>query len=110
MEKFKMENKRPEKVEIVGLNDIFNTCILMENLLGKFERFAEDVLLSCNAPDTMRYRLEQDDESEADNLIGQAYDAMQSLLTKYRKILSWMQTNKINIDAVVGEDTGKVKS
>ena len=109
MEKFKMENKS-DKVEIVGLNEIVNTCLVMENIIGTFEKFTEDVLLSCLTPDTMRFRLEKDKDSEIDDLVGQAYDALQTILVRYRKIVSWMRTNNIDIDAVIGDDTGKIKS
>lgn len=109
-QKFKIESRDNDpavKVEISGLDDVMYSIQEQEVLLSKYERFAEDVLLSCAMPEIPRYLLSDGDDGIplADN----AHDALQKLLVRYRKMTAWFKANKIDIEAIVGEND-KIKS
>ena len=89
------------KVEIVGISEIFDTGLQMENLLCKYERFAEDVLLACVMPENPRYVLEYDED---ETMMGEAHNALQKLLVRYRKLVTWMRSNGISVESVCGDD------
>lgn len=101
--------RRSDKVEIVGLDELVFHAIDQEALLSLYERFAEDVILMCVMPEVPRYVME--DERREDTKIPDGYDALQRLLVRYRKMVSFMRKNGIDVEAVVGEDNNsKTKS
>ena len=89
------------KVDIVGLDVIFDTGLQMENLLCKYERFTEDVLLACVMPENPRYVLEYDED---DTMMGEAHNKLQKLLVRYRKLVTWMRSSGISVESVCGDD------
>ncbi len=99
--------KKAEKVEISGLDGIVHAATLAENIICKYEKFAEDVILSCVMPEVPRYSLQDDEKPE---MIGEAEDVLHTLLTRYRRMTEWMRKNGIDVDAVVGIDVKKAKS
>lgn len=108
--KFEMKpgNEAPAtmKVEVKGIDDILFCIQEQDTMLARYERFAEDVLLSCVMPEVPRYVLADGDD---DSMMNNAHDALQTLLVRYRKMVAWFKTNKIDIEAVVGGNE-KVKS
>ena len=108
-EKIKMNAPEKEQgaVEIVGLDSIVFEAVSMENKLCQWDRFAEQVILSCAMPEVPRVTLHNDFMD--DTLMPQALDMLDTLLVRYRKMTAWFRANKIDIDDVVG-DKGKVKS
>ena len=103
--KFKMEAPgiEPIRVEVKGIDDVLFAIQEYESMLGKYERFAEDVLLSCLMPEVPRYILgDGDDESITNN----AHDALQRILVRYRKMVSWFRANSIDVESVVGDNDG----
>lgn len=94
-------------VELRGLDELLLEVRDMERALCAYDRFAEDVLLSCVMPEVPRYVLS--DEEYEGSLMMRAHDALQSLLVRYRRLVSWMRSNGIDPGAVSGEGGG-VKS
>ena len=103
-EKIKMTAPKGGGVEVVGLDRIFANCVQMENLICKYERFAEDVTLSCMMPEVPRYMME--DEELDGTMIPGALDAMQRLLVRYRRMVSWMRRNGIDVESVADGSSG----
>ena len=95
------------KVEISGLDEIFHAATLAENIICKYEKFAEDVILSCVMPEIPRYSLQDDEKPE---MISEAEDVLHTLLTRYRKMTEWMRKNGIDVDSVCGYEGKKAKS
>lgn len=91
----------PVKVEIVGLDEIFASAIDAEAIIGKYERFAEHVLLSCAMPEIPRYTIH--DEDIEGTMMTHAMDTLNTVLTRYRKFTKWMRQNGIDPDAVAGK-------
>lgn len=109
-QKFKIESPNNDpavKVEISGLDDVMYSIQEQEILLSKYERFAEDVLLSCAMPEIPRYLLADGDDGIP--IANNAHDSLQKLLVRYRKMTAWFRANKIDIDSIVG-DNDKVKN
>lgn len=94
-------------VEITGLDEIFSQALDAENMLCKYERFAEHVILSCAMPEIPRYTIH--DETLDGTPMPQAFEILDKLLVRYRRITAWMRTNGIDPESVVGE-SGKNKS
>ena len=89
-------------IELAGLSDIFSAAMNMENLLGKFERFVEHVVLACAMPEIPRYTVH--DESIEDTQIPQAFEMLDRILVRYRKMTKWMRQNGIDPESVAGEE------
>lgn len=107
-QKFKIEapgNDGPAtlKVEVKGIDDILFCIQEQDSVLAKYERFAEDVLLSCVMPEIPRFVLADHDD---DSIIDRAHDALQTLLVRYRKMTTWFRANKIDVESVVGDNDG----
>ena len=108
--KFKMEaNKDGGNIDVTldGLEEIFYTMMDMQSAIDEYGKFAENVLLSCVMPEVPRYILEVEDGSDD---IGNAWDALQRLLVRYRKLVSWMRTNGIDVEAVCGDKNDRPKN
>lgn len=103
--KFKMESgndaQTTMKVEVKGIDDILFCIQEQDAMMAKYERFAEDVLLSCVMPEIPRFVLADNND---DSIIDRAHDALQNLLVRYRKIISWIKANKIDIESIVGNN------
>ena len=93
------------KVVIDGLDDVFLSLADSEALIGKYERFAEHVLLSCVMPEVPRLVLH--DETIEGTPIPDALSALDTLLVRYRKMTKWFRNNGIDLDAVVGDGNDK---
>jgi hypothetical protein len=89
------------KVEVKGIDDILFCIQEQDALIAKYERFAEDVLLSCVMPEIPRSVLADDEDG---SIADRAHDALQTLLVRYRKITSWIKANKIDIESIVGNN------
>lgn len=90
----------PVKVEIVGLDEIFASAIDAENVLCKYERFAEHVLLACAMPEIPRCVVH--DESIEGTMMPGAIDSLNTVLIRYRKMTRWMRQNGIDPETVAG--------
>lgn len=107
-DKVKIEaRKSGDRIEVAGLDEIVHAATLAENIICKYEKFAEDVILSCAMPEIPRYSLHDDEKPE---MIAEAEDVLYTLLTRYRKMTEWMRKNGIDIEAVVGNEARKTKS
>lgn len=91
----------PIKVEITGLDEIFASAIDAEAIIGKYERFAEHVLLSCAMPEIPRYTIH--DEDIEGTMMPQAFEMLDKILVRYRKMTKWMRQNNIDLEAVCGK-------
>ena len=103
--KFKMEAPgiEPIRVEVKGIDDILYAIQEYESSIARYERFTEHVLLSCLKPEVPRLILGDGDwESMMDN----AHDALQKILVRYRKMVSWFRANSIDVESVVGDNEG----
>lgn len=108
--KFAMRSKGPDKdpdspiieIELEGLDEIFSAAMNMENLLCKYERFAEHVVLSCAMPEIPRYTVH--DEAIDDTPIPQAFEMLDRILVRYRRMTKWMRQNGIDPESVAGDD------
>lgn len=100
--------KDKQTIEISGLDEIFAAAMDMENMLGKYERFAEHVMLCCAMPEIPRYTI-QDEEIEGTRM-PQALDLLDTLLVRYRKMTSWMRQNGIDPESIAGKGETKSKS
>lgn len=99
----------PVKVEVVGLDEIFAAALDSEAVIGKYERFTEHVLLSCAMPEIPRVAVQ--DETIEGTLMPKAFEALNTILVRYRKITRWMRQNGIDPEAVAGRpDEEKNKS
>lgn len=106
--KVKIESGRkdaPVKVVIDGLDNVFLSLADLEALIGKYERFAEHVLLSCAMPEIPRYAI-HDETIDGTQMPG-AFDLLDRLLVRYRKMTKWFRDNGIDLDAVVGDGNDK---
>lgn len=102
--KAKIESGKKEagvRVVIDGLDNVFLSLADMENLMCKYERFSEHVLLSCAMPEVPRFTIH--DESIEGTPMPDALSALDALLVRYRKMTKWFRSNGIDPDAVVGE-------
>ncbi len=99
--------KDKSAIEITGLDEIFAQALDAENMLCKYERFAEHVILSCAMPEIPRYTIH--DETLDGTPMPQAFEILDKLLVRYRRMTAWMRTNGIDPESVVGE-SGKNKS
>lgn len=99
--------KRGNRVEIVGLDEMFAYTVEREALIGQYERFTENVLLSCVMPEIPRYIVEHEEDMDG---IKDAFDALQAVLVRYRKMTSWMRNNGIDVESVAGDSKGKTRS
>lgn len=94
------------RVEIVGLDEIFASAMDAESIIGKYERLAEHVILSCAMPEIPRYIIH--DEDIDGTPIPQALEMLDAVLVRYRKMTKWMRRNGIDPEAVAGNsDDGK---
>lgn len=93
------------KVVIDGLDNVFLSLADSEAMIGKYERFAEHVLLSCVMPEVPRLALH--DETIEGTPIPDAFSALDSVLVRYRKMTKWFRNNGIDLDAVVGDGSDK---
>lgn len=91
----------PIKVEIVGLDEIFNTAIDTETILCKYERFAEHVILSCAMPEIPRYTIH--DEEMDGSLMQQGLETLDRILVRYRRMTAWLRQNNIDPENVCGK-------
>ena len=109
--KFKMESgndaQTTMKVEVKGIDDILFCIQEQDALIAKYERFAEDVLLSCVMPEIPRYVLADDEDG---SIADRAHDALQTLLVRYRKMTAWMRTNGIDPESVAGKKDEEKKA
>lgn len=107
--KFKVDSGEEvvPKVELSGLDEIFAFAMDSERVIGKYDRFAEHVTLSCAMPEVPRFALE--DSEIMGTPMEAAYVALMKLLVRYRKITSWMRSNGIDVEAVAGGDKETVK-
>ena len=107
--KFKVDsgNEVVPKVELSGLDEIFAFAVDSERAIGKYERFAEHVTLSCAMPEIPRFALE--DSEIMDTPMEDAYVALMKLLVRYRRITSWMRSNGIDVEEVAGGEKETVK-
>ena len=87
-------------IEINGLDEIFTQALDTENMLCKYERFAEHVILACGMPEIPRYTLHN--ETIEGTLMPQAFEVLDTLLVRYRRMTSWMRTNGIDPESVAG--------
>lgn len=103
--KFKMEAPgiEPIRVEVKGIDDVLFAIQEYESALGRYERFTEDVLLSCLMPEIPRFVLGDCDE---ESMIDNAHDALQRILVRYRKMVAWFRSNSIDVESVVGDNDG----
>lgn len=92
---------RSVKVVIEGIDDIFASSLDAESIIGKYEKFAEHVILSCAMPEIPRYTLE--DKSLEGSPIPQAYELLDNLLVRYRRMTAWMRQNGIDPESVAGK-------
>lgn len=101
--KFKVDsgNEVVPKVELSGLDDIFAFAVDSERTIGKYERFAEHVTLSCTMPEIPRFALE--DSEIMGTPMEDAYVSLMKLLVRYRRMTSWMRSNGIDVEAVAGD-------
>lgn len=116
--KFPMRSKGPDKdqdsptieIKLEGLDEIFASAIDAENLICKYERFAEHVVLSCVMPEIPRYTIH--DEEIEKTPMQDAIEYMDRLLVRYRKMTAWMRRNGIDPEAVVGnrDEDGPAKN
>ncbi len=103
--KFTMTGKdkveSPIKVEIIGLDEIFTSAIDAEAIIGKYERFAEHVVLSCAMPEIPRYVIH--DEGIDGTMMPHAMESLDTILVRYRKMTKWMRQNGIDPESVCGK-------
>lgn len=90
------------RVEIIGLDSVLFETVSMENKLCQWDRFAEHVILSCAMPEVPRVTLHNDFMD--DTLMPQAFDMLDNILVRYRKMTAWFRANKIDINDVIGEN------
>lgn len=95
-----MPNKKT--IEMNGLDEIFTMALDLENMICKYERFAEHVILACGMPEIPRYTLH--DEDIEGTPMPQAFEILDTLLVRYRRMTSWMRQNGIDPEAIA---TGK---
>lgn len=95
-----MKKETNPTVTVTGLDDIFSDAIDTENMLCKYERFAEHVILSCAMPEIPRYTLHID--TIEGTLMPQAFDLLDRLLVRYRKMTAWMRQNGIDPESIAG--------
>lgn len=91
----------PVKVEITGLDEIFASAIDAEAIIGKYERFAEHVLLSCAMPEIPRYTIH--DEEMDGSLMQQGLETLDRILVRYRRMTAWLRQNNIDPETVCGK-------
>ena len=91
----------PVKVEIVGLDEIFASAIDAENILCKYERFTEHVILACGMPEIPRCTIH--DESIEGTMMPHALESLDRILVRYRKMTRWMRQNGIDPESVCGK-------
>ena len=101
----KKKQETEANVTVTGLDDIFSAALDAENMLCKYERFAEHVILACGMPEIPRYTMRLDSIEET--LMPQAFDLLDRLLVRYRKMTSWMRKNGIDPESVAGETDEK---
>ena len=100
--------KDKQTIEISGLDEIFASALEAENIIVKYEKFAEHVILSCGMPEIPRYTIH--DEDVEGTPIPQALDLLDTLLVRYRKMTSWMRQNGIDPESIAGKGETKNKS
>lgn len=100
--------KDKQTIEISGLDKIFAQALKAENIIVKYEKFAEHVILCCAMPEIPRYTM-QDEEIE-DTRMQPALDLLDKLLVRYRKMTSWMRQNGIDPDSITGKGETKAKA
>lgn len=79
-----------------------------ENMLCKYERFAEHVILSCAMPEIPRYTIH--DESIDGTQMPQAIEMLDRILVRYRRMTKWMRQNGIDPEAVAGSSDDDKKA
>ena len=100
--------KDKQTIEISGLDEIFASALEAENIIVKYEKFAEHVILSCGMPEIPRYTIH--DEDVEGTPIPQAVELLDTLLVRYRKMTSWMRQNGIDPESIAGKGETKNKS
>lgn len=105
MRKKMKKGKTENNVTVTGLDDIFSTALDTENMLCKYERFAEHVILSCAMPEVPRYALHI--ETIEGTLMPEAFDLLDRLLVRYRKMTAWMRQNGIDPETIAGDTDEK---
>lgn len=100
-----MKKETTPGVTVTGLDEIFNAALDAENMLCRYERFAEHVILACGMPEIPRYTIHI--EAIEGTLMPQAFDLLDRLLVRYRKMTSWMRQNGIDPESVTGETDEK---
>lgn len=100
--------KDKQTIEISGLDEIFATAMDLDNMLCKYERFAEHVILCCGMPEIPRYTIH--DEDIEGTPMPQAFDLLDTLLVRYRRMTSWMRQNGIDPESIAGKGETKNKS
>lgn len=88
------------KIELVGLDEVFASAMDCENILVKYEKFAEHVILSCAMPEIPRYTIH--DDALDDSPVPQACEMLDHLLVRYRRMTAWMRRNGIDPQDVAG--------
>ena len=100
--------KDKQTIEISGLDEIFATAMDLENIIVKYEKFAEHVILSCAMPEIPRYTIHDADVEGTP--MPQALDLLDKLLVRYRKMTTWMRQNGIDPESITGKGETKNKS
>lgn len=93
--------KEKAAIEITGLDEIFAQALDAENMLCKYERFAEHVILACAMPEIPRYTMH--DETLDGTPMPQAFEVLDTLLVRYRRMTAWMRQNGIDPESVAGK-------
>ena len=93
--------KDKSAIEITGLDEIFAQALDAENMLCKYERFAEHVILACAMPEIPRYTMH--DETVDATPMPQAFETLDTLLVRYRRMTAWMRQNGIDPESVAGK-------
>ena len=95
-------------IETTGLDEIFAQALDAENMLCKYERFAEHVILACAMPEIPRYTMH--DETVDATPMPQAFEMLDTLLVRYRRMTAWMRTNGIDPESVAGKKDDEKKA
>lgn len=96
------------RIELDGLDEIFASAMDMENMLCKYEHFAEHVILACGMPEIPRYTLH--DQDIEGTTIPQALELLDTLLVRYRRMTAWMRQNGLDPENIAGKGETKKKS
>ena len=105
--KFPMTAGKPEgiTVHLDGLPDLVAIVADLQNQIDLLQSFVEDVFKMVLIPDQVHYYLM--DKYEDVEYAVDALDGLGVILSRYRKMLAFLQKNGINPEQVFGEDKSK---